>query len=56
MSHSIASPRHDQVEKLVGLCRIKASQFPDGIQGGWPVAGRVVNEPEVVPGVATTPD
>jgi len=46
---SIASARYDQVEKLVGLCWIEASQFPDGIQGSWPVAGSVVNEPEVVP-------
>ena len=27
-----ASARHNQVEELIGLCRIEASQFPDGIQ------------------------
>ena len=40
LSSSIASARHDQVEKFVGLFRIEASQFPDGIQGGCPVAGK----------------
>jgi hypothetical protein len=28
--------RYDQVEKLVGQCRIEASQFPDNTQGGFP--------------------
>jgi hypothetical protein len=42
---------HDPVEKPVGLCRIEASQFFDGFQGGSPVAGKEVSDPEVVSGV-----
>jgi Transposase and inactivated derivatives len=48
---SIASARYDQVEKLVGLYRIEASQFLDGIQGGCPIAGDGISESEHVPSV-----
>jgi hypothetical protein len=42
---------HDPVEKPVGLCRIEASQFFDGFQGGSPVAGKEISDPEFIPGV-----
>jgi hypothetical protein len=48
---SFPSARHDQIEKLVGLCRIEASQFPNSIQGSCPVTGKGVSDPEVVPGI-----
>ena len=51
LSSSIAPVRHDQVEKTVGLSRIEASQFPDGIQGGCPVSGKDGSDPEEIPGV-----
>jgi hypothetical protein len=35
---TLQSARDDQVEKLVGLFRIEASQLLDGIQGGRSVA------------------
>ena len=49
LSSSIASARHDQVEKFVRPFRIEASQFLDDFQGGCPVAGQEVRDPEVAP-------
>ncbi len=44
--------RHDPNEKRICQCGIEASQFPNGIQGGCPVTGKVVSDPEVIPGEA----
>jgi len=50
LSSSFASARHDQIEKLICRRWIKASQFPDGIQGGCPIAGKVISKRESMQG------